>query len=77
MSNVIHLSIPGMKCGGCVTAIEKALDNESDVIQASVDLEKKRARVETSATPAVLIDAIKTAGFDATELPGDDQELSA
>ena len=76
MSKIIHLSIPGMKCSGCVTAIEQALGKETGIIQSKVDLETKLARIETNALPAVLIGAIKAAGFDATELPGDDQEPS-
>ena len=68
MSNTIHLSIPGMKCNGCVSAVEKALNSEAGVNQVSVDLESKRAEVESDAPVAVLVAAIKTAGFDAEAL---------
>jgi len=68
MGNTIRLSIPGMKCGGCVSAIEKALDDEAGVISSEVDLETKTALVESNVSLAVLSDAIKAAGFDATEL---------
>ena len=68
MSNTIHLSIPGMKCNGCVSAVEKALNSEVGVNQVSVDLESKRAEVESDASVAVLVAAIKTAGFDAEAL---------
>jgi len=68
MSNTIRLSIPGMKCGGCVSAIEKALDDEAGVISSEVDLETKTATVESNVSLAALSDAIKAAGFDATEL---------
>ena len=68
MSNTIHLSILGMKCNGCVSAVEKALNNEAGVKQVSVDLESKQAEVEADAPVAVLIAAIKTAGFDAEEI---------
>ena len=68
MSNTIRLSIPGMKCGGCVTAIEKALADEAGVIKSEVDLATKTALVESDVELTVLSDAIKAAGFEATEL---------
>lgn len=73
MSKIIHLSISGMKCGGCVTAVEEALSNETGIVQYQVDLDKKRVRIETDEPLAVLVGAIKAAGFDATELSEDDQ----
>ena len=66
MSNLIRLSIPGMKCNGCVSAIEKALDNQAGVIKSEVDLASKSALVESDTSLVVLVDAIKAAGFDAT-----------
>ena len=66
MSNIIKLSIPGMKCGGCVSTIEKALDNQAGVIKSEVDLASKSALIESDASLVVLLDAIKAAGFDAT-----------
>ena len=77
MSKIIHLSIPGMKCGGCVTAVEQALNNEAGIIQYKVDLDSKHARIETDSPLAVLVGAIKAAGFEATEFSEDDQELLA
>jgi len=68
MSNKIKLSIPGMKCNGCMSAIEKALADEPGVIQSEVDLATKTALVESDVSLAALSDAIKAAGFDATEL---------
>ncbi len=68
MSNTIKLSIPGMKCNGCVSAIEKALGDQTGVIRSEVDLETKTALVESDVPLAVLSGAIKAAGFDATEL---------
>lgn len=77
MSNIINLSIPGMKCAGCVSAIEKALGNEAGVIKSEVDLESKSAMVESDTSLAALISAIKAAGFEANELVADDQDLPA
>jgi len=77
MSKLIKLSIPAMKCGGCVSAIEKALDGTDGVVKSEVDLASKSASIESDASLLTLLDAIKAAGFDAAELPGDGQELPA
>jgi Cu+-exporting ATPase len=77
MSNTIKLSIPGMKCNGCVSAIEKALGEQAGVIKSEVDLASKSALIESDASLVDLLDAIKTAGFDATEMAATDQDLSA
>jgi copper chaperone CopZ len=68
MSNEVRLSIPGMKCNGCVTAIEKALNQDIGVTTARVDLDTKTAVVESDSDISVLLGALKTAGFDAQEI---------
>ena len=68
MNKVIRLSIPAMKCNGCVTTIEKALNSETGVNKVTVDLETKSASVETDVTLDVLVSTLKSAGFDATEI---------
>ena len=77
MSDTVKLSIPGMKCNGCVSAIEKALGDQAGVIKSEVDLASKSASIEYDNSLVVLLDAIKAAGFDATELATSDQDLSA
>ena len=77
MKLIIRLAIPGIKCNGCVAAIEKALGDESGVIKSEVDLETKTATIESNVSLAVLVDAVKAAGFDATELVSEDRELYA
>ena len=77
MSDTVKLSIPGMKCNGCVSAIEKALGDQAGVIKSEVDLASKSASIEYDNSLVVLLDAIKVAGFDATELATSDQDLSA
>ena len=77
MNQITRLAIPGIKCNGCVTAIEKAFGNETGVIKFDVDLETKTATVESDVSLAVLVDTIKTAGFEATELLSEDRELPA
>jgi copper chaperone len=68
MSNEIKLSVPAMMCGGCVSSINKALDAEAHVVSANVDLPTKTVLVETDASAAFLIDTLKTAGYEATEV---------
>jgi len=77
MSKNIHLSIPGMKCNGCVSAIEKALNDDIGVTRAEVELETRTATVETDAELSVLFAALKDAGFDATEITVDGGDVSA
>ncbi len=77
MSKVFQLSIPDMKCDGCVTAIKKALDNEAAVSSSEVSLETKSVSVETDASLSFLIDVIKVAGFDASEQTVNDEGLPA
>jgi copper chaperone CopZ len=74
MNQVIRLAIPDIKCNGCVEAIEKAFDNQSGVIKAEVDLQTRTATVESNVSLAVLVDAIKASGFDATELATETRE---
>jgi len=61
------LSIPAMKCGGCVDAIEKVL-KDAGAENAKADLESKTVSFETEMPVATLISTIKTIGFDATEV---------
>ncbi len=56
-----------MKCGGCVDAIEKVLD-DAGVASSKADLESKTVVVEAEAPVSEMISAIKTIGFDATEV---------
>ncbi len=70
MSKQLHLSIPGMKCGGCVNAIEGALDAQAGIISYKVDLDTKTAEVEADVDFGVVSEAIRAAGFEATEVPG-------
>jgi Cu+-exporting ATPase len=57
-----------MKCNGCVTAIEKALNQDIGVTTARVDLDTKTAVVESDSDLSVLLGALKAAGFDAQEI---------
>ncbi len=82
------LEVEGMKCGGCVRAVEQRLLAQPGVRQASVNLLTRTAWVgldpsllapdrlaagETSADPALaLVEALATVGFTARRRDGDD-----
>jgi len=81
MSKEIRLSIPTMKCNGCVAAIEKAIQaavsDEIGIDRVKVDLETKTASVEAEVLASVLIDVLESAGFDATEVAADGEDKSS
>lgn len=66
MSRIV-LKVNGMKCGGCATAVEEALEAVSGVSSVDVSLDEAEARVE--ATPEVrretLVGAVRDAGYAA------------
>ncbi len=67
MNNKIRLSVPTMKCEGCVGAIETAL-NDANIAQATVNLESKTVSVTADTPVATSIATLKAAGFEATEI---------
>ncbi|KIN71818.1 heavy metal translocating P-type ATPase [Sulfitobacter guttiformis] len=65
----IVLSVPGIKCGGCIASIERALNAREDVRSARVNLTLRQANVTLAgpdADPVNVIDALAALGFDAT-----------
>ncbi|KPQ00995.1 MAG: Au2+ exporting ATPase GolT [Bacteroidetes bacterium HLUCCA01] len=74
-SNEIQLSVRGMTCASCVAHVEKAMQGVDGVRQAEVNLATEEARVQVEgASAAALIRAIEKAGYEATELAGDEDE---
>ncbi len=65
MSDVIHLKITGMTCNHCVMHTKKALESVSGVESVEVTLEPGAANVTGNADNAVLISAVKNAGYEA------------
>ena len=65
-ANEIVLNIPGMHCGGCARAIEKALLQVGGVDVASADISRKIVEVAGSASPADLVAAATAAGYEAS-----------
>ncbi len=68
MSKTIRLSIPGMSCAGCVASIEKSLESVSGIERANVNLADKTASITGEAPADILIKAVSSAGYDATEM---------
>ena len=67
----LTLEINGARCAGCVTSIETALRAVPGVTRADMSLADHSARVEGSADPASLIEAIEAAGYTANVVEGD------
>ncbi|HYG32574.1 MAG TPA: heavy metal translocating P-type ATPase [Methylophilaceae bacterium] len=70
------LSIEGMRCAGCVCAVEKALANVPGVTSASVNFAQHTAQVEGTVQPDDLIRAITNAGYNASALQDEAPEDS-
>lgn len=66
----VFLSIGGLKCAGCVTAVEKALQAVPGVASASVNLVERSASITGAASVEALIKAIEASGYRAAELGG-------
>ncbi|RDC74171.1 cadmium-translocating P-type ATPase [Rhodovulum sp. 12E13] len=66
----VMLSLPEIRCAGCISGVEKALAAEPGVRSARVNFTLKRATVETDpgVTPARLVAALDRAGHAAHEL---------
>lgn len=67
MTNTLQFNIEGMRCDGCVSGVQTALEAVEGVSTAEVNLEEKSAQVTAggSVTAAALIAAVEKAGFQA------------
>ena len=66
----LRLSILGMRCAGCVNAIESALAAVEGVTSVSVNFADHTATINGEANPEALKQAAKEAGFDAAVMEG-------
>ncbi|SMF94217.1 Cu+-exporting ATPase [Methylomagnum ishizawai] len=66
----IRLSIAGMRCAGCVQAVETALRDIPGVAAADVNFADHSAQVRGGVEPDILRKAIQDAGFDAAVMEG-------
>ncbi|MCW8963042.1 MAG: heavy metal translocating P-type ATPase [Gammaproteobacteria bacterium] len=74
MPSETRLSIAGMSCAGCVSAVEKALLEVPGVTNAMVNLGERTATVNGDYDADSLLTAIRSAGYDAAELRDLDDE---
>ena len=66
----IRLSILGMRCAGCIAAVENALQGVAGVAQVHVNFADHSAEVKGSVDPDLLKQALKQAGYDAAVMEG-------
>ncbi len=74
VDNEIRLSISGMSCAGCVKSVEDALHGVAGVEDAQVNFAEHTATVRGDVDAATLTAAVKSAGYEAAELRGVDDE---
>lgn len=60
------LNVPDMSCGHCKASIEKAVAGVDANACVSIDLENRTVDITSNAADAVLIDALKAQGYEAT-----------
>ena len=65
-SNMKTYHIEGMNCNHCRMSAEKAIQAVPGVTSASVDLQKKEAYVEGTASPEAVCKAVEEVGFTCT-----------
>ncbi|MBM4201715.1 MAG: copper-translocating P-type ATPase, partial [Gammaproteobacteria bacterium] len=66
----IRLSVLGMRCAGCVQAVEDALKSVSGVASAEVNFADHTAVVRGQMDPASLKSALQEAGYDGAVMEG-------
>lgn len=66
----LRLSILGMTCAGCVSAVETALKTVPNVIEVAVNFADHSAVVKGQANADELLKAVKDAGYDAAVMQG-------
>ena len=69
MSTSTTLSIEGMSCQHCVGSVTKALLAVPGVESAQVSLDAAAAEVRGDAPKEALVEAVRRAGYTATERP--------
>ena len=71
---VYQLSIGGMSCAGCVASVENAINATSGVSEATVNFAEHTAMVKGDVDIQEVIQAVISAGYDAAELKGGEEE---
>lgn len=61
-----EFDIPDMSCGHCVSTVTEAIKSVDPAAVANVDLNARKATVETKADPNMIGAALDEAGYPAT-----------
>lgn len=61
-----ELEVEGMRCGGCVSSVTKAIQTQGPSAKVEVALKAKRVRVDTRAALESLAGVVKNAGYSVT-----------
>jgi len=69
MSEQYYFKVNGMKCGGCVENVEKAIKKLPGIEAVEVDLDTAMAVVKGAASAESVGAAIDAAGFNAILIP--------
>jgi len=64
-SSNVEFAISGLRCGGCVDAVVRALEGVPGVERCEVDLESGRAKISGTAPDSLLKAAVREAGYEA------------
>lgn len=62
----MELKIQDMVCGGCARSVTKAIQSVDPSAKVDADPATHSVKVETSATPAAILQVLEKAGFPAT-----------
>lgn len=62
---MIVLTIPRIRCGGCVASVEKAIHGVDASAEIKADIEARRVEVTTAADRQDLVAALADAGYPA------------
>jgi copper chaperone len=62
---MIALTIPRIRCEGCVASVEKAIHSVDAAAAIKADIETRRVEVTTEADRQALLNALDAAGYPA------------
>ncbi len=66
--NAVQLSVPGIRCAACISAIEDRLNGLAAVESARVNLGQRRVSIVTEQPVSELVGVLKSIGYDAFPL---------
>jgi len=70
-----RLSVGGMSCAGCVSSVENAINHVDGIVSVNVNFAEHTALVTGTVEVKQIINAIKDAGYDASELKSVEDEI--